>query len=247
MSAVNAILEADPRYVRLPSVLQLCENEMYTGYIMLIPGGRIALSAGQPVGAQTDDGYTGIAALQELFFIEDAKLQVVLDDAVRGTPLGPSIALVMDACKVQDDWIQLAQERWVEAEGAEPHPKLEEVRPLLSHMARGDSLDVAFGKVRRRGFALSRESILSCLTYLIDEFMVEATDVLPEPQKIGGIILDENVDPAELVLQARIFVKDGAYNEAEALLMHALELRPNDRVISQNLRHVAMRRQAAGL
>jgi len=96
----STILECDVRHVRMPSVLQLVEAEMYTGRISLAPGGVITIRSGAVVGAVSDGGLMGVAAMRELFLVSEGVCRIDLDASVAGKPVASTISLILDGCKL---------------------------------------------------------------------------------------------------------------------------------------------------
>jgi hypothetical protein len=258
MPMTTTVLEGDARFVRLPALLQLAENELHTGRIRLAPGGVVELAVGQVVRARTDDGLEAMLGLHELFFVESGRFTLELDDSVRGPSLGPTIGLIMDACKLLDDWTQLSQERWILAEstlvGHEREADVTQVRPLLSAMARGLTLGQAHEEARQRGRPISRSTSTPALLRLIDCGLIIPMDPnllapppLPAESRRAATpeVERATVDVDEMLVRARRCLKENALDDAESLLRQAIALRPNDRVIAQNLRQVAFRKGEA--
>ena len=253
-------LEADLHLVHLPSLLQLVESELHTGRIEFAPGGSIDIVSGQVVGARTHDGLEHEFALHELFFVDTGRVSVVLDESVRGTPLGPTFGIIMDGAKLIDEWTQLADERWLLAESTpvppEREPEVTLLRPLLVAMSRGATLGRAYAQVSQRARTPARAQLVPALLRLIENGLVSATAPIEHeplhrdesthtrPRHIAPHRDDETLDVDELLMRARLLLKSLDLDRAEDLLQQALDARPNDRVIAQNLRIVTQRRRA---
>ncbi|MFO0747704.1 MAG: DUF4388 domain-containing protein [Myxococcota bacterium] len=260
-----AVIEGDVRHVRLPSLLQLAEAEMHTGRLALTPGGSVAVRQGAVVDAATDSGLTGLAAMRELFLVADGRFALFLDASIAGTPLAPTIALVMDGCKLMDEWVLLASERYVEPPRApSPTPAeavaLARLQPVLAAMRDGATLEAAVAAT-----GAHRSEIVPVLQALVDAGRLEpaapeapaaatpppaatapvATPAPPAPPAAAAP--DEPVpdDLDELLSRARALMRRLELDAAERLLRAALERRPNDRVLAQNLRHLVLRRERA--
>ena len=258
-SHAMAILDGDLRHVRLASLLQLAEIEMYTAHIRLEDLGVISLRAGSVVAAYTAQ-LEGLAAVHELFLASEGRVRIELDDDVAGRPLAATIALVMDACRLVDEWQQMAGECWVLTSDMKLAPEhvrlLEPLRPVIAEMARGATLEVALTQLGR-----ARAPLVAPLSTLIEAGVLVPIKsarpllsvVTPPPLPADAFSRDEPppqepLDDAqidELVTNARRLMRANQFEHAERLLRTALEQRPNDRAIAQNLRHLALRRDAA--
>ncbi|MCC6623628.1 MAG: DUF4388 domain-containing protein [Deltaproteobacteria bacterium] len=241
------VMEGDLRHVRLPSLLQLAEAELYTGRITLTPGGSVTLHDGAVVAAATDHGLVGLGGLMELFLASEGRFVVTLDPTIVGAPLAPTIAIIMDGCKLIDEWTQLASERYTAGpDAARAHggdaERLARVRPVLAAMARGATVAAAVASA-----GVSRASVVPDLLALVEAGLIVPPDVLaPPPTDTSApiaptaLLTDDDID--ELASRGRAHIRSGDLDSAEQLLRMALERRPNDRVLAQNLRLIALRR-----
>ncbi|MCK6504253.1 DUF4388 domain-containing protein, partial [Myxococcota bacterium] len=102
------LLAGSLKAVGLPSLLQLAESEGLSGRLTLHGAGEVDLREGQPVGARCE-GLWARAALMELFLVDADRFS--LDGAgslPAGPPLGEVIELVMEGCRLADEWSRLA-------------------------------------------------------------------------------------------------------------------------------------------
>lgn len=255
VARMHPILESDAKHVRLASLLQLVEIEMYTGRLSVDEAGFIMVRNGAVVGADAD-GIGGVEALNELFLHLEGRVRLELDETITGRPLAPTIALVMDGCRLIDEWLQLANERWAIAHAVQIDERLgahlRAMRPALLAMDRGATLEQAVVEVGTRR-ALATESFGALIEAGVvvpakgrPLALVPAPE--PEPESTSaaeGLDVDANMDVDDLIAHARRLARANDIDRAERLLRAALERRPNDRVIAQNLRHLALRRTVA--
>lgn len=250
------VLTGDVRHVRLPSLLQLCEAEMLTGRIVL-ESGEVALRSGAVVAARSDHGLDGIAAMRELFLVAEGPCRIELDASQTGQPLAPTISLVLDGCKLVDEWNELAGLRFAYARQPTMltpalSEALAEVRAALDVMQAGATLAEA-----ARQLGAVRSALVPHLMRLFEAGVIQ--ELLPgEPPPLPLPLSDRRTDAAspsgppslppvpddldELVTRARAHARRGELDLAEHLLRAAIERHPNDRVLAQNLRHVLLRR-----
>lgn len=306
----STILECDVRHVRMPSVLQLVEAEMYTGRITLTPGGVIAIRSGAVVGAVTDSGLNGVAAMRELFLFSEGVCRIELDSSVEGKPLASTISLILDGCKLLDEWNELEGERLLFTSHAtmltpDLEAALAAMRPVLDAMQAGHTLRAAVSETLAH-----RSAVVPQVMRLIEAGVVDlprsssaahvplSLATQPEPAVVSPPPLPVAVTPAapsrkskrpaavsplvapvtvnaaapvaapaavssaapaqvtrdakvtaeelgdldELVTRARNFIRSNKLDDAERLLRAAIERNPNDRVLAQNMRHLALRR-----
>ncbi len=262
------ILQCDVRHVRMPSLLQLCEGEMYTGRVTLAPGGVIAVRSGLVVGAETTTGLSGVAAMRELFLLPEGNCKIELDASVEGAPIDTTIGIILDGCKLLDEWNELAGERLVVTKTKPPaalQPALAGLREVLAEMRTGSTL---YEAVTDTG--AHRSVVIQQVMKLMEVGVLEIGAGEPEPVEVAPIeahpvappplppqasgpksgqrerplprVDMSGVDLDELVTRARAFIRTGHFDDAEQLLRAALERNPNDRVLAQNLRHLALRR-----
>ena len=260
------ILECDVRHVRMPSLLQLCEGEMYTGRVRLAPGGVIAVRSGSVVGAETTTGLNGVAAMRELFLMPEGNCKIELDANVEGAPIDTTIGIILDGCKLLDEWNELAGERLVVSKTkppAELKAAFAALREVIAEMRTGSTLYEAVTDTgAHRSIVITQVMKLMEAGVLevggeapVEPDPIEAHPVAPPPlptqasgpksgqrERPVHRIDTSGVDLDELVTQARGFIRSGHFDDAEQLLRAALERNPNDRVLAQNLRHLALRR-----
>lgn len=238
-----AILEADLRHLHLGSLLQLSESEFFSGHLVVEARGRIYLANGNAVHAEADGaGLSGLEALYELFLETSGPARIELDASVTGVPLAPTISLVMEGCRLLDEWTEIAELSYrlkKSVELGEHEAALSAVEPVVKQLRQRPMLREA---VQASG--LPRTRALGPVRTLIDAgILVHANDggqvdtaVTPRPLVGHGID-----DPAELLARGRVAFRAGQLEEAELLWSHALALSPNDRVLAQNLRLVRQR------
>ncbi|MFO0751534.1 MAG: DUF4388 domain-containing protein [Myxococcota bacterium] len=244
------VFESSLRLMRLASALQLAESEAYSGVVRVGDDGEIQLQGGRVIGARALGRMTGVAAAIELLMRVEGRLVLALDARQSGATLARTLSLIMDGAQQIDEWREIANERWAvagELDGDADTRKV--VADLAARMARGDSLDDAVMGLGLARFEVSRlfrplvergavTPLAATRPLLVAEPVAEPS-APPAPESAHGDDLDD------LVLRARAEVRAGRLSEAEALFRRALVLRPNDRVIAQNLRHVQLKLQRA--
>ena len=96
--------------VGLAGVLQLAASEMLTG-VLTVPGAEIRLHQGAVVGVKAEVGTTGLVGLRDAFMGPSGLFRFDASAVREGAPLGPTTMLIMNACRVADEWARLAPMR----------------------------------------------------------------------------------------------------------------------------------------
>lgn len=246
----RAVMSGDLEYVRLGALLHLAETEMLSGRISFEDHGHVEIDRGHPVAAACGDDLGGIDAMRELFFCDRGSFELRLADDIQGDSLGPVIALVMDGCRLVDEWERLAtmhlvwDPTWEDGADDALRPLIRRVEGVLGALDGSRSLaQVIAARGRHRSRVTDPLRILLEAGHLEEVEPPEgATDaaastVTPVP---GTVPADGDYD--ELVARGRELLRGGDLDAAEERFLSALELRPNDRVVAQNLRHVRLRK-----
>ena len=203
--------------INLSSVLQLIRSDALDGRLVL-DAGWIGLVGGQPVAASCGE-LDGELALLELFVQPSERFHLDATQSHQGEPLGDLIALLMDGCRLNDEWERTRDQGVAFGEGVELPEWLQAAEEDLRA---GYALEVC---ARRSGVAGVEivESVLE-LVELGDARLVEASEPPLELDYYGALELGrEHYRAKEWELARRAFQR-------------ALECRPEDRIATQNLR-----------
>ncbi|MCB9778766.1 MAG: DUF4388 domain-containing protein [Alphaproteobacteria bacterium] len=253
------VLRADGRRVALSSLLQLVDLEALDGRITT-ERGRIDLQEGRVVGAQLGD-HAGVGALLELLVVPLARIEIVEESpAAEGPPLGELMGLVVESCRLADEWARLAP-----LVLAPPVPVCED--PALAEVLAGvdgrralweivDDAPVLVVQVVDPLGALLATRVLEVVGRRAMPVLVATPGGLelppadgspPESPPIasagGGDPPDATYD--ELVESGRRFVRARQLDEARERFERALHLRPDDSIAAQNLRRIAALQEAS--
>jgi tetratricopeptide (TPR) repeat protein len=203
--------------VTLASVLQLVRADRLAGRLVLRRG-WIGMREGLPVQAACGD-LDGELALMELFVDASGPFHLDTDSPGSGAPLGDLIGLVMDGCRLSDEWERCRTQGVSVAPDVELPEHLESVR---SDLVAGFALQVVARRNRVSGVELV-ETVLE-LVELEEATLVAASD-----------------PPLELDYYQALELGRAAYRAKEwpraiQAFERALACRPDDRVAKQNLR-----------
>lgn len=134
-------LQGDTGGVGLFSVLQLAELEAMSGRFE-VAAGTITLHRGQVVAAEAGS-LTGIDAVYELLLAPPSRFVLRKEEVAGGEPLAPTAILMLEGCRLLDEWQRLAPMVLAPAGGAvvEGLPssllsRLDGRRPLESAVSR---------------------------------------------------------------------------------------------------------------
>lgn len=230
--------------VGLASILQLVEAEGLDGWLVLEPGGRLGFSSGAVCAAECGD-LTGRDAVRGLFLTEGGRFAFHDTEPPHGAPLGSLIALIMDGLRLSDEWNRLAPLCLRPAPGAELNGPLQDLAGAL------DGARTLFEALERAQVAvpLVVDGLLEALERgHLDEAAPADPDRVaelrskrePEPEPEPEPDPLEGLDAFELLDLGRSRIKARDFDGAVAAFERAHDLRPEDRIVRQNLKH-AMR------
>lgn len=250
LSQAVALLDGELKDISLPSLLQLAQAEAITGKIEVHGRGQIGLIKGH-VGTVACGTLSGIEALRELAFHDRGHFSLL-----RGEPDGDRCAdnvtfALMDAYRLRDEWNRLAgvvlrrvaDRPWKPTGGLldEVVLDLDGRRPLAEIL-----------RHRPRGVTLLLDALLDALGLgLLERVPVGRGEAPPPTLTLAPPVPEPEppppgpVDFDELVERGRALIRGRDLDAAEALLRQALALRPDDRVVGQNLRALARLRDEA--
>lgn len=244
------VLAGSLKAVGLPSLLQLAESEGLSGRLSLHGAGEVELREGLPVAARCE-GLQARAALLELFLVDADRFSLLATASPpAGAPLGEVIELVMEGCRLADEWSRLAACPVVRGPAA---PVAGPVGRLLAALEPGQPLDIG-----RRAAGLARAACVDPLLDLVEqgalrlappvELPAPAPAELPPPAPAA--VPAEPAGPAPVdyytaLEQGRDHLRTRDHDAAEAAFQAALAARPDDRVARQNLARARQLRQQA--
>ncbi|MCB9680733.1 MAG: DUF4388 domain-containing protein [Alphaproteobacteria bacterium] len=265
------VLSGDLRAIQVVSVLQLVESEGLTGRLHLGVD-AVDFLGGQPVSVTTGS-YDGVEAIRRLVERRVGAFRFDQDAAVDGEPIGSVMSLVMQALRVQDDWLQL-RARCLTHPHDKPRPPRSTLLPLWSALdgrrtlaeavvTAGASVALVVDDIKDaldRGWlfdASSPDEARAARAELGEDALEEPDapvvdayeDEAPEPSSIDREIVAEVPAPpptqpyhalsyAECMERAQDLLEAEQWLAAEPLLLRALEVRPNDRVVGLVLHRV---------
>lgn len=204
------------------SVLQLAEGEAVTGRLVL-PVGEVRLHLGQPVAARCG-ALSGIDGLMELVLAGAPSFVLNTEEVAASPPLGHLGALLLEGCRLLDEWRRIEELVLMVDGGATPANGL---APLARHLDGRRTVDEA---VRRAGVPRCRA---------VDP-IVEGLDVailVERARPVESVVTADDFDA--MMEEGRKRVRAGQLVEAEAAFRRALAARPDDRIATQNLRRIA--------
>lgn len=228
----DVVVQGELGPLSLAGVLQLLEGEALTGRLRL-HAGSIELSQGRPVGASCA-GRDGTTAFLELFLGTGGPFSFERDH-VSGESLGSLLGLIMEGCRLDDEWSQLNGLILVPSAGAEAEGVCAEVLAALDGTR---SVDTA---VRHVGGA--RVLVVDPLRSLLESGLLHEV-TRPPPTRRGSVPPTEGY--ARAMEDGRSKLRAGDFDSAEAAFELALTLRPDDVIARQNLRRVRQVRSGDG-
>jgi len=239
------VLAGDLVEISLSSLLFLVQQEVLDGWLTVGRRGVVALRKGQIVSARCGP-LRGHDALRELLFHRVGRFSIIRGELRDEDEDGPHVAnptlAMMDAYRLLDEWARL-------------QPQVLRIPPGKPWRATGGPLDLLVGELDgRRSLADICRPQLHPLTLLIDPLLAAIA---------GGLLVRSagaapvsapappppppppSVDFYDLVERGRECVRRGEFTEAYTLLAQALALRPDDRVVQQNVRALTQRLRQA--
>ncbi len=223
------LLRGDLRRIGIPSVLQLAEAESVTGRIEVEGCGVIDVWEGQPVQARCAS-LDGLSAFLEIFLLPSESFRVVADPGVEGRPLGAVVGLIMEGCRLADEWRRIAALPLAAVEEAAHEPVPAPMDRVLPYLASEPSVEHA---VLRAGVA--RANSIDPLLDLLHRGHLRERTRPPAPTRVEAAPKPDYYVAME---RGRALLRDGSFDAALAAFEAALRARPNDRVALQNLRRV---------
>ena len=228
------VLTGDLFEISLASLLNLVQHEALTGWLSVARRGAITLKKGQLRSARCGP-LDGIDGLRELIFHRGGHFSLVRGEPAESDdpPITCGTFALMDAYRLRDEWARLAPMSLRTAGGCAWQPT-------------GGPIDqVATRFDGRRTVAEAVRAGDGPLTPLIDPLLQALTNGLLErvarPETAAQPAGPQSNDFYELVDLGRERMRRGEHEAAQTLLLQAMALRPDDRVVQQNLRALAQR------
>lgn len=226
------ILQGDLFEISLASLLHLAQYEALSGWLDVLRRGVIVLKKGQVCGARCG-ALAGLDALRELLFHRGGRFSLRRGEptcAIEDDSASVTHAL-MDAYRMRDEWNRLSTAVWRVPAGRPWQPVGGELDRLVAELDGRCTLAAAARVVPALTTIL--DPLLQAIAHGQLERVGQSPTLVPAPEVVA--------DFHELVDQGREFLRKGDHVSAHALLSRALALRPDDRVVQQNLRALALR------
>lgn len=248
--------------ISIASIIQLIEVEGCVGRLNLCKG-SLTFSNGQLVGA-TFLTLQGLDAALEAMLRARGTFSLTSSQPVSGEAITDGMTLVMEYCRLQDELLRLGSAR-MEVRNDAPLRGVSEA--LIPHLRAGLTLAEA---LRRAGEpvvpvldpiadAITAGAIRLAGTVSIDvmEALALGSEAEEQPAKtaekpgIGTVPRRSPPKPPpelsfdDLVMEARRLVRRRDIDEAQRLLQEALAMRPDDRIVAQNLNRIQQLRARA--
>ncbi|MDP2316942.1 MAG: hypothetical protein Q8P41_28880 [Pseudomonadota bacterium] len=217
--------------IGLSTVLQLAEMECLSGRVSLTSG-EVGLHVGTIVRARCGS-LTGVEGLLELLLRPPGGFTLEVTDQAAAPPLGNLASLILEGCRLQDEWRRVEARVFVPARPDALSGPLAALRPVLD------------GR-RRIAEAVTLARLACCRVADPLVQAVEAGDLLERPappvpagSNGSGPPGGTSVDFDTAIAEGRRCVREGRLDVARAAFERALGERPDDRIALQNLRRLA--------
>lgn len=213
------VLRGQLSAIRLPTLLQALEGELFTGVLVLDGAGSVSFGRGRVVAAEAE-GLHGVDGLLELFLATTGTFFAVDDPppAAAGAPLGDAMALLMEGCRISDEWerhrTSVFTPAGVAPRGLEPVWTLFDGRRSFERVVRGH------GRGRAPFLAPIESALADGALRLVGQ----------AEQPVAS-------DFDDALRRGREALKAQSPSEAVDWFLEAVRMRPDDRTAHQNLRH----------
>lgn len=223
------VLDGDLFEIGLTSLLYLAHFETVTGWLVVGARGLVTLHRGQPGHTRAGE-LRGAAALRELLFHRGGRFSLIRGEPEPGDAelLDNTTAVMMDAYRLRDEWTRLAP---LVVKPARPWSP---PAPLAATVARLDGRRTLADAAREAEAPLTPQ--IDPLLQALAHGLLERAGPAPALTAIAG-----SDDFYDLQDRGRELMRRGEHDAARAALQRALALRPDDRVVQQNLRALAQR------
>ena len=230
------IMSGELGEISLAAILQLALYEAVSGWLAVPTDGLITLMRGHVIDARCGN-LVGVEALRELLFLAGGRFVLTRGEPPPGLPIDNVTFASVDAYRLRDEWARLRDTVLRPIAGTTWQP----AGRGLDHL--GDALDGrrTLAEVVQRcggGVTLILDAVIDALALgLLERVKPDAAAAPAEP------VIDPGLGFFDLVDRGRDRLRAGDLDAAEHLLRRALELRPDDRVVLQNLAALAHRRR----
>ncbi len=222
------ILGGDLFEIGLTSLLYLAHFETLTGWLVVGTRGIVTLHRGQP-GFTRAGSLRGVEALRELLFHRGGRFSLIRGaPELAEQPLDNTTAVMMDAYRLRDEWTRIAP---LVLRLARPWHA---TGPLAATLARLDGRRTLADAARDSDGPLTPQ--IDPLVQALANGQLERAGSPPAPAPHP-----DTDDFYALQDRGRTLMRRGEHEAARATLERALALRPDDRVVQQNLRALAQR------
>lgn len=229
------ILNGELSEVSLVALLQLCQWERISGWVHVDRRGTITLSEGAAVAA-TCGALTQVLALRELLFHRGGTFSLHRGEVPTRAPLESVICVAMDAYRLRDEWQRIAHIHLRPAGGRPWTPRGADFDAIVARLQRGATLEEAVTESDAPWTTALEEALEAIAGGHLER--VKGAKPAPTAATAGVTAL---LDFDALVDRGRELMRRGNYEAAEGTLLRALALRPDDRVVQQNLRVLTIR------
>ena len=231
---MTEILRGDARAVSLGTLLQVVESENLSGAIRFTPSGEIGVSQGAPVRARYA-GVTGVDALLEIFLQPPHSFVLDAGAPEAGESLGVTVGIVLDACRLQDDWRRVASLVLVPSR---PGPLPGVLAPLSRLLDGRRSVWQAV-----EAAAIPRSKVTDPLGAALADGLLRTAEAPIASVEPPALSEDASDEFGVLIEVARRLTREGSFDLARGAFERALAIRPGDRVALQNLKRLSALRE----
>lgn len=224
---MSEVLRGNSAVFTLSSILQLIQAESATGVLSLDDVGTIGFRLGTAVQASVGD-VEGTDGLLECFLTPGSSFSFEVQRKMEGSPLGDLVGLIMEGCRLSDEW-----ERLVYMIGMCPADLTPQSGDLAQLVTCFDGRTTVEDAIKAAG--LSRVAMIDPLLELIDEGQFFEVTTPPPPVRERT---PEVVDYYTALDRGRVAMRAGDFDAAQVAFEQALNARDGDRIALQNLRRL---------
>ena len=241
----EVVLTGQLQHVSLPALLQLVDNEMFSGALR-IDAAEVGFAQGQAVRASLG-AFEGRVALLELFLLPAGKFDLSVGDNAAGRPLGDCMELVMTGCRLSDEWQRLGPLHLDEVSPLQAGS----LAPLQSHLRHATvaAAVAAAGVAKAAVIDPLIEEMEAGRLKAVRRAQAASPEAAP-PEAAPPKAAREEIEAVgswhDLLDSARTHARAREFDRAEALLSQALVLAPGERIVAQNLARIRMLRAHHG-
>jgi|GEM_PF-3247335 len=217
--------------LRLSTVLQVAELESTTGVLALGQVGEVHLRDGVPTAARYG-AHEGVDALLEFFLDPPGEMRLVATEVAPGPVLGNPVGLVMEGCRLADEWARLAPLVLAVVRPDELSPEQEpELAPFAGLMRRAYTPVGAAGTGGDPAGAAHRSDHATvCERCAAGGGGADASACPGRTARVGRA-----AGPDTWLSLGRRLARAERYDEAVVAFINAVRLDPDSRVAKQNL------------